>query len=85
MSNRFTSAERGFVTSEIMRDWIKTEFDQCTKEKANGKLRVLFLDGHSAHKTLEVIDFCCEQGIILMAFPPHTTHALQCESCLQAP
>jgi transposase len=67
-----------------MRDWIKTEFDQWTKEKANGKLRVLFLDGHSTHKTLEVIDFCRERGIILMAFPPHTTHALQRESCSQA-
>ena len=72
------------MTSEIMQDWIETEFDQRTKEKANGELRVLFLDGHSAHKTLQVIDFCRERGIILMAFPPHTTHALQRESHSQS-
>jgi len=30
------------VTSEIMQDWIETVFNQQMKEKANGKLRVLF-------------------------------------------
>jgi hypothetical protein len=54
------------------------------KEEGQWQAQSVLLDGHSAHKTLEVIDFCHEQGIILMAFPPHTTHALQHESCSQA-
>ena len=62
-----------------MNEWIQKEFDARTKEKAGKEYRLLFLDGHSAHETIEIIDFCRECSIILMAFPPHTTHALQRE------
>jgi hypothetical protein len=35
------------------------------------------LDGHSSHKSLEAVDFCEKNGIILLCLPPHTTHRLQ--------
>lgn len=72
-------SEKGFVTGEIMIAWIQKEFNDQTKEKASNEYRLLFLDGHSSHQTLEIIDFCMENKIVLMAFPLHTTHALQHE------
>ena len=38
---------------------------------------VLFIDGHKTHMTLDIIDLCRENEIILFSLPPHTTHALQ--------
>ena len=34
-------------------------------------------DGHGSHLTLELIDFCIANHIILVLRPPHTTHRLQ--------
>ena len=36
-------------------------------------------DGHGSHLTLELIDFCIANHIILILRPPHTTHRLQGE------
>ena len=37
----------------------------------------MLTDGHKSHMTLDVIDTCCDNGVILFCLPPHTTHALQ--------
>lgn len=37
----------------------------------------LFVNGHKSHVTIDVIDLCCENEIILFCLPPHATHALQ--------
>lgn len=38
---------------------------------------LLFLDNHSSHMALKNIEFCRDNGIILLTFPPHCTHKLQ--------
>lgn len=38
---------------------------------------LMVLDGHSSHKTLDVINFCRDNYIYLISTPPHTTHKLQ--------
>ncbi|XP_063904724.1 jerky protein homolog-like [Zophobas morio] len=39
---------------------------------------VLFLlDGHSSHKSLEVLQYAKDNGVILFCFPAHCTHRLQ--------
>ena len=38
---------------------------------------LLILDNHSSHISLPVIDFCKENGITLLSFPPHCSHKLQ--------
>jgi hypothetical protein len=37
----------------------------------------LIVDGHNSHYTVELLEYAQEHGIIVMAYPPHTTHALQ--------
>lgn len=57
--------------------WLKTVFEPLTREKAAGRIRVLILDGHSSHYSLEFLQFCILHNIIVLVYPPHCTHALQ--------
>lgn len=38
---------------------------------------LLMLDGHKSHISYMCVDFCRQNGILLYALPPHTTHILQ--------
>lgn len=38
---------------------------------------LLILDNHGSHNTVEAIDLCRENGLVLLTFPPHTSHKLQ--------
>ena len=38
---------------------------------------LLLLDGHESHKTLDVILYAREIGVVILTFPPHCTHRLQ--------
>ena len=52
-----TTSDKGWTDGNVGRNWLEHIFDQETKEKAGGKTRVLLLDGHSSHYTLEFIDY----------------------------
>lgn len=52
-------------------------FDPQTKERANQQPRVLICDGFGTHETLEILEFCFENNIILCRLPSHTSHKLQ--------
>lgn len=52
-------------------------FDTQTRETANGKPRVLICDGFGSHETVEVLEFCLANNIILCRLPSHTSHKLQ--------
>lgn len=38
---------------------------------------LLLLDNHESHLNIEGLDYCKENGIIVLTFPPHCTHRLQ--------
>ncbi|KAH0814595.1 hypothetical protein GEV33_008196 [Tenebrio molitor] len=38
---------------------------------------LLSVDNHETHVSLDVINFCREHGIIMLSFPPHSTHKVQ--------
>lgn len=38
---------------------------------------LLLLDNHSSHVHINSLDFCKDNGIILLSFPPHCSHRLQ--------
>jgi hypothetical protein len=52
-------------------------FDCSTKAKARSSYRLLILDGHGSHLTKDFIDYCDQNRILLMIYPPHLTHTLQ--------
>lgn len=56
---------------------MRKDFDAQTREKADGETRVLIMDGHSSHYTLELLDYARANNIITLGYPPHCTHVLQ--------
>jgi hypothetical protein len=38
---------------------------------------MLILDGHGSHLTAAFIEYCFENKILLIIYPPHATHTLQ--------
>jgi len=57
--------------------WFIEDFDAQTVEKAAGRTRALFMDGHSSHFTPELLRYALDNNIEILAYPPHCTHALQ--------
>ncbi|XP_043465707.1 uncharacterized protein LOC122500710 isoform X2 [Leptopilina heterotoma] len=39
--------------------------------------KLLLLDNHESHLSIQALDYCVEHGIHLVSFPPHCTHKLQ--------
>ena len=83
---QYACNESGYTDSKISLEWLKRIFDPQTKERANQKLRVLICDGFGTHETLEILEYCFENNIILCRLPSHTSHKLQpCDVAVFAP
>jgi hypothetical protein len=82
----YACSESGYTDSKISLEWLKRVFDPQTRERANGKPRMLLCDGFGTHETLEILEFCFENNIILCRLPSHTSHKLQpCDVAVFAP
>ena len=73
---RVHTSENGWTTNEIGLDWLK-HFDQSTKRRTKGVHRLLILDGHESHHSIDFEDFCKANNIIPLCMPPHSSHFLQ--------
>jgi hypothetical protein len=73
----FACSPSGYSNRDIVLEWFRRVFDPQTKSRANGRPRILINDGFGAHKSLEVLQFCHENNIILCRLPSHTSHKLQ--------
>jgi hypothetical protein len=58
-------------------EWLKRVFEPATREKANGRQRLLICDGHDSHIAGNFIAHCMEHKITLLIIPPHSSHLLQ--------
>ncbi|KAK7177934.1 transposase [Paraphaeosphaeria sporulosa] len=65
----YACSESGYTDSYISLQWLKRIFDPETKERADGKPRVLICDGFGTHETLEILEFCLDNNIILCRLP----------------
>jgi hypothetical protein len=54
-------------------------FNRETKQKARlGRdWRLLILDGHGRHLSIDFVEYCEAYKILPAVFPPHSTHTLQ--------
>ncbi|KFG81468.1 transposase [Metarhizium anisopliae] len=66
----------GFTNDELSLEWLK-HFDKHTAQKTTGQYRLLIIDGHGSHHTVEFIQYAEDHRIILFGLPPHLTHILQ--------
>lgn len=68
--------DKGWMDRDVFLQYMKYFVEQTRPSKERPIL--IILDGHSSHtKSLPVIDFCRENGVILLCLPPHCTHKIQ--------
>lgn len=70
------TAKNGWTTTERGVEWIK-HFDHHTRSRGVGTHRLLILDGHESHHSVEFELYCEEHNIVTLCMPPHASHLLQ--------
>jgi len=74
------ASKNGWVDSIVFQKWFD-HFLRFAKPTTDSP-HLLLLDGHVSHKSLPLIESARQNGVILVCFPPHTTHALQPLDCV---
>jgi len=70
----FAISKTGWTNDSLEFLWLKEVFEPKTR---SGRDRLLIIDGHSSHLTVELIEFCFDHSIHILCFPRHSTHLLQ--------
>ena len=65
----------GWMTTDVFVIYLE-RFLKYVKCSLGAKV-LLLLDNHASHISLEAITFCSSHGVVMLGFPPHTTHRLQ--------
>jgi hypothetical protein len=74
----FGKSPKGWTDDELALHWLKEIYHPYSlKRIQRGEKRLLILDGHGSHVTLEFSDFCDVHDIVLFCLPAHTTYLLQ--------
>jgi len=68
-------SDNGWITNELFLKWLK-HFAAHAKPSNDEKV-ILLLDGHGSHKTLQAVEYARAHGIVMISFPPHSTHHMQ--------
>lgn len=69
------AAKSGWMTAELFVDVLKHFVKHICSSPANPSL--LLMDNHESHLSIEALDYCKENGVTVLTFPPHCTHKLQ--------
>lgn len=69
-------SENGWTTNEKGLDWL-AHFNEHTKTKVCGNYRLLLLDGHESHQSVDFELYCKANKIITLCMPAHASHMLQ--------
>ncbi|XP_041968550.1 jerky protein homolog-like [Aricia agestis] len=65
----------GWMQDESFLNFLK-HFQKHSKVSLSHKV-LLVLDNHSSHVHINTLDYCKNNGIVLLSFPPHCSHKLQ--------
>lgn len=66
----------GWTNNQLALAWLE-HFDTHTKRHTVGGYRLLIIDGHESHCSIEFQDLCKEKNIVLLCMPAHSSHLLQ--------
>ncbi|RFN43685.1 hypothetical protein FIE12Z_12081 [Fusarium flagelliforme] len=70
------TTQNGWTDNDTGLKWLK-HFDRCTTNRLVGTHRLLILDGHESHHSVDFELYCQEKKIITLCMPPHSSHLLQ--------
>lgn len=71
----YAGSQKGWITEDLFVEWLHHFKRHTVCSKDNPVL--LVLDNHASHCSLSAYNFCKENGIEMVSFPPHTSHRLQ--------
>ena len=72
----YTTSKNGWIANRIAYAWLTDVFLPETKPPGD-EARLLLLDGHGSHHTVEFLLECKRNNVWLVFLPPHSTHVLQ--------
>jgi hypothetical protein len=70
------TSPNGWTDNELGLEWLK-HFNRCTANRSTGPYRLLILDGHESHQSINLERYCQENKIITLCMPAHASHLLQ--------
>ncbi|KAH9627647.1 hypothetical protein HF086_009797 [Spodoptera exigua] len=70
-----TANPSGWIQDESFLHFLE-HFKKHSKVSLSHKV-LLILDNHSSHVHINTLDYCKNNGIVLLSFPPHCSHKLQ--------
>ena len=71
----YDTSESGWMEGAQFKRWFEKVFiSHCQKLEGH---KILFLDGHASHITIELIELAKVNNIILLKLPAHTTQMTQ--------
>ena len=69
-------SQKGWIDGEITEQYA-AHFDKQTSAVADGRARLLIVDGHVSHYSRGFLQYMCEHNIHVICYPSHTTHIYQ--------
>jgi hypothetical protein len=72
----YTSSENGWTSNVIAINWLHKIFIPET-QPADGEVRMLVMDGHGSHISVDFLFDCKKANIQLVFLPPHSSHVTQ--------
>ena len=72
----YTTLKNGWIANHIIFGWLTNVFLPETKPPSN-KARLLILNGHTSHHSIEFLLECKQNNVQLIFLPPYSTHVLQ--------
>src|SRR5271156_6508978 len=75
-TTRMGYQKKGYTSGEIGAAWLE-DWDKLTREKADGRYRLLLVDGHSSHYTMAFLEYARNNRIVILCYPSHSTHVYQ--------
>ena len=72
----FTTSQNGWTSNDVCLTWLREIFIPLTACDA-GIPRLLLVDNHGSHITVDFMRICFENSIYLFYLIPHSSHVLQ--------
>lgn len=69
-------SHNGWTTNDIGVEWAR-HFDFHTRDHTKGVKRLLILDGHESHHSMDFETFLDQRGVVTLCMPSHSSHRLQ--------
>ncbi|KAL2885667.1 hypothetical protein HOO65_070129 [Ceratocystis lukuohia] len=70
------TTQNGWTDNDTGLEWLK-HFNHHTRAQSNSRYRLLIVDGHQSHHSVDFEKYCEENHIITLCMPAHFSHLLQ--------